>query len=269
MKKKLGRKIIIIFSILLLNACGASQQRVAQIQKNSQIEPADLMAATGRLELYIVEDKLLRGCTATAFERKGDTYRFLTVAHCMTITNGADSEIVLLPFNFRIKLEKSDGKTEYYPAEVIFWRQSKLGSYDYEDYAVVEAKIDREIPVIPLSDTDPVLKEEFTMVTAAPLHIGNQFYEGYIRRENIVVEENEEVVDNVCVISTGGLGEGRGASGAAIVSKKQAAIVAMIIAGLANNKKTHITPLAVKILKFRKAYSEFKKSEKKSNKGKQ
>lgn len=219
-------------------------------EHTSQLE-RDLMAATvfvyGFFKLTVKDEKNggekesndFRIFTATAFEREGDIYRFVTAAHCI----GDDDKMCqnamssLPPASIIIGLDKNSLKNKdgVFEARLVAIGQLSKG----EDFAVLEAKINRPLPTVPLADRDPEIGEEVSNV-ASPISLGKTLLRGYAA--NISTSQNSYTkglniydVENFILFNLMGAS---GSSGSVIASHSLQSIVAILV--------VIITPLEIK-----------------------
>lgn len=106
----------------------------------------DALAATGLIYSKSVEDGRLKFlCMATAFDKTDNVYQFVTVTTCFP------GEKKIKPANLYINFGQKD-KTTFYPAEIVSaenWSEDEVG------FVVLEAKIDKPLPIISFSSNHP------------------------------------------------------------------------------------------------------------------
>jgi len=202
----------------------------------------DMMAATGFL-LVISNGEIVRACTAPAFEREpNDIYRFFVMAHCVASLDEKTSLTIPFPddFSYVIVFNRGGEIQSAYLASVL-----AIGdmSQPMRDLAILEAKIDRYIPVIPLGQRAPVLGEKVSLVTPANEYVANgfimnEFYTGFVTLDEIRIDyfaSNGENFKGSFKIQLNDLGSANGASGSAVVSHDQNAMVGLIVASIKND----------------------------------
>lgn len=207
-------------------------------------------------------------CTALAYAKNGKKYRFFTAAHCVGDYDEKTSKTVLSKNEFYLVLEKNS-KGLVYKSEVL-----KIGeiSDDLKDFAILEAEIDEDIPIVPFSKSRPKLDEDVRIVTA-PIgpKIGLLQIRGYISKEKVNdIKSTETKAGEMFVLQVQGLGSGKGSSGGGVFSVIQNAIVGIVITTFSNTNghiSLSITPID-KFNDFNKEYLQeeqatLKKEEKK------
>jgi hypothetical protein len=165
-------------------------------------------------------------CSVTAFERKGKVYRFLTAAHCVA-EDGEDKTVDVVPTKFYITFDET-GIQRYYPVKVIGVGYQHRG----DDFAVLEATLDRDVPTIPISTADAATGEKITNF-AAPHGYGIQLFRGHVSKDTLdrpVVEGDINWTGGVLLNLMGG----PGSSGSAVVSVEKKAIVAVFVGRVGN-----------------------------------
>jgi len=245
MKQKRGIFFGIILSVVFVGMFSACQRK-----RHADYDA--MMAASSRLEIKTKDGGGY--CTATAFEKNGDIYRFITAAHCVAKYNEATQETILKEATYKVVLEEKDGNKISYDAKVRMVGELK----NSEDVAVVEAKIDKLIPLISIADSDPKLGEDVAIVTA-PTFLGNELVKGYISKKKF---NNNLIVSGVnwrgfALMQKVGLGNGQGSSGGSIVSEERNAIIATVV-GFIRTWQDHISLTVLPISKFKKFYNEAK-----------
>ncbi|MBN1585473.1 trypsin-like peptidase domain-containing protein [Candidatus Uhrbacteria bacterium] len=167
-------------------------------------------------------------CTATAYEKTRGKYRFVTASHCVAEDHFLIKKSELAPATWFLSLDTpGNEKQEFYPAKVLRAGYQSSGN----DFAVLEAMIDREIPVVPAAKTGPKTGEEIVNI-AAPYGLGKQIFRGHVIKDRI--DRNLEYHSPFFSINwTGGtllqMPTGGGASGLAIVSRDRKEIVAILV----------------------------------------
>lgn len=204
--------------------------------------------------------RLRRRITATAFEREGDIYRFVTAAHCVYSTDDIPNrKVILRPMNWYITFEDF-GKRKFYPARLV------AAGYRYggDDLAVFEAVIkNKSIPVIPLSASDPQRGEKIINV-AKPQRLaryaGKLFLRGnvcsYSFLEEIVVGNSPNITKWKGAIYCQLIGA-KGSSGSVAVSIKSKSIVAIIVGSLKNSEMNNMM-IALPVSRFRRFWEAVK-----------
>ncbi|MEK7160513.1 MAG: serine protease [Patescibacteria group bacterium] len=216
----------------------------------------NFLESTAMVYIVSVKDGSSELCTATAFSKNGQKYQFFTAAHCVADYDEKTSETVLSKSVIFLNLEKPDGEKVAYKAKVLAIGEIK----NFEDFAILEAEIDRDRSIMPLSESDPELDEDVRIVTT-PLRLlsaGFLQFRGYVSREKMdnmtLFEVKTKGAFGIQVI---GLGTGFGASGAGVFSVKRGEVVGVVI-GNAYNQQGHVTAIVSPITKFNNFYKEYK-----------
>lgn len=106
-------------------------------------------------------------CTATAFEKDGDTYRFISAAHCVGYDNTVKEKVELYPYDWFITFDDPKHK-HFIPVKLVAVGYQSKG----HDFAVLEGTIKkRKVPVIPLAE-NPAQMGESVINIAVPLGFG-------------------------------------------------------------------------------------------------
>ena len=197
-------------------------------------------------------------CTAVAFAKNGHKYQFFTDAHCVADYKKEISKTVLKKFVLHLILEKLNGDELVYEAKVL-----AIGEMNnFEDFAILEAEIDGDIPLMPLSESRPELNEEIQVV-ANPVELSNVGLlqlKGYVSKENmgnLIIQSTGVKTKGAFGIQVIGLGTGFGSSGGGVFSVKRGAIIG-IINGTVFNSQLHVSLLVSPIAKFNNFYKEYK-----------
>jgi hypothetical protein len=186
-------------------------------------------------------------CTATAFERSGKKYRFVTAAHCVASDDTTHERVDVEKTNWFITFDEPHNKN-LVEAKVLAAGYQHRG----DDFAVVEVELDKEVPTIPLAANDPVLGENISNF-ASPLGLGKQLFRGHV---------SMEVLDRPVVsgdINWKGatllqMSSGPGSSGSAIISHRQKGIVAFLVGTITFRSSPNI--VAIPVGKFRKFWTD-------------
>lgn len=260
--------VSIFFYGCCLAVCLSCASFVRPVNTNEQITDIkyNFLSATGTL---VISDKATRSfatCTTFTFAKNGKKYLFLTAGHC--VSNYDKETQKTIPINnviFIIILEKKDGTRLFYPAKVLESKENGLAIGErkkFEDFAILEAEIDGDIPTVALSKYDPELDEDVRVVTA-PTNLesmGLLQLRGYVSKEKIDHKNNatEEKValEGASGIQVIGLGPVGGFSGGGVLSVKRNAIVGIMVV-FTNNSKGHVTFVTVPITKFNSFYEEY------------
>lgn len=206
----------------------------------------DLMEATGRLDL-VYKDKV-GTCTAVAYEKKENKYRFFTAAHCVAEYNKDTATTSIVNAKMLLSVERKGGKVDVYAPTVV-----AVGDFGKnEDFAIIEVEIVDYQPIIPL-DAYPVQLDEDIIIVTSPLMIGNLFLRGNVSKEKVYIDlpgENMNWKDCI-VVQVNGLGVANASSGSALIRRENGAIIGIVAASIFNSR-AHISLLVIPISKFMK-----------------
>jgi hypothetical protein len=159
-------------------------------------------------------------CTATAYRKTGDVYRFVSAAHC--VTGNTDEEQKETHF---FVTADTNGKTKsFIPAKLLKAGDKNAG----DDFSIFEVTTTEKFEVIPLG-TDITEQGAQVIDVASPLGLGLQYFEGYVSAPKLdrpALDAGEVKWSNVALIQ---IGSGPGSSGSSIVSVDQKAIVAFLV----------------------------------------
>ena len=185
-------------------------------------------------------------CTATAFDRRGALYHFVSAAHCVAEDDTVHERVSVAPLSYFITFDEPDQKN-FYEAKVIGAGYQHNG----DDFAVLEVKLDITVPTVPLAAADPVLDEDIINV-ASPLGLGKQLYRGHVSmaKLNRPVIEGDINWKGAVLLQTS---VGPGSSGSAAVSKHQKGIACFIVGMIGRGSPIVV---AVPVSKFKKFWTE-------------
>ncbi|PIT88079.1 MAG: hypothetical protein COU29_03635 [Candidatus Magasanikbacteria bacterium CG10_big_fil_rev_8_21_14_0_10_36_32] len=231
MEKKMFGFVMFIMAFvcaMMLSGCGAvsfysGSNTVINASGNSHsvsVLEKDMESAVALLYAKKDDGQLRMFCTATAFERSGKTYRFVTAAHC--VAEDINGMVELVPYQWFISFDEPGVKT-FYPAKLLGVGYQSRG----DDFAVLETTLDRQIPVIPMSATDAELGEQVSNV-ASPLGLGKQLFRGHVT----TVYMDRPVVGaglNWTGATLLQISCGPGSSGSSVVSQNRHTIVSILV----------------------------------------
>jgi len=186
-------------------------------------------------------------CTATAFERKGKKYYFVSAAHCVGDDDTDHEKIITRPSNWYITFRDSPEK-HFFPAKIV------VAGYQHRlnDFLVLEAELEHPVPTMPLASGDPH-NGEIVSNMASPHNLGKLLFRGLVSIESvdrtILVGEDEVNWKGTAVLQ---INVGGGSSGSAIVSHRQRGIVAILI-GMNSSSLAYAIPVS----KFKQFWAEF------------
>lgn len=182
-------------------------------------------------------------CTATAFEKKGDLYRFVTAAHCVADDDTGHKRVAVAQTNWYVTFDEV-GLKEFHPAKILYVGYQSRG----DDFAILEAVLKREIPVIPLAERDGEKGEAIDNV-AAPLALGKQLFDGHVSLDDL----DRPVIQgsiNWWHATLLQVNVGPGSSGSAVVSRKQEAIIAILVGNVSFRSSPNV--VAIPVTKLRR-----------------
>lgn len=162
-------------------------------------------------------------CTATAFEREGKYYKFITAAHCVSEDDPVREIARIQPGKWYLNFDLP-GNNGFHRAHVL------AAGYqtDGDDVAVLGAYLDEFNPIIKLSKEDAVIGERIINV-AGPLGLGKQLIRGNISQVTPGLDVGDAFGGRILLqIHCGG-----GSSGSSIISEDKKAIVGVLVAGFA------------------------------------
>ena len=234
--------VLIFVAFLTVSESCRAEDNVTSFEKN-------LFDATVMLS-SLDKDGNVRMCTATAFEREGKKYYFLTAAHCV-LKEGMLVEGVRLIFF-------GDAKKNDTAFAKFLTMDAKYGG---DGFAVFEVELqDDSTPTMPIAARDALLGEEVSSVSF-PNARPKQLFRGYVSRENQDFEFfGKNFKDKVFFQLYGA----PGSSGAAIISRKDGTILAIVQGGDGAEGSTAVTGMAIS--NFKKFWTEFKNKSKQSAK---
>lgn len=254
MKKSAG--LLLVLSLFVFG-CGAAKTPpgspvlVPQTQMEKDLMDATVVVYDVRVNTfqggYVVED--YDECTATAFERNGDTYRFITAAHCFDSQN--------IPISFC--LSRDEMSPIYKPdEETLFTAELRLIGSQYfgQDLAVIESKMPGvDMPIMPLALSDAEIGDNVSNVAATKFG-GKQLYRGVVVDANFqetIFGLSGAVWRNATIVRLGKGSARPGMSGSAIISENKGGIAAILVGSAVWNK----TGIALPISQFKKFWKSY------------
>lgn len=186
-------------------------------------------------------------CTATAFEKKGKMTRFVTAAHCLAEDDTTHERVEVEKTNWFITFDEPHNKN-LMEAQVVAVGYQHRG----DDFAVVEVELAKDVPLIPLAASDPVLGENVSNF-ASPLGLGKQLFRGHVSMEAL---DRPVVADSINWKGATLLqmSSGPGSSGSSIVSLHQKGIVAFLVGTIQFRGSPNI--VAIPVSKFRSFWTD-------------
>lgn len=237
----MSKIMCVIVAVLALATSSCCARKVFLAGDKTTSFEKDLFNATALLA-SVDKDGNTRMCTATAFEREGTKYRFLTVAHCVLKEGKPVEDSWLILFG--------DAKNDNIAIAKFLAVDAKIGG---DGFAVFEAELQNDSTLtIPLATREARLGEEVSSVSfpnIRPKHL----FRGYVSRENQDFEFfGKNFKDKIFFQLYGA----PGSSGAAIISRKDGTILAIVQGGDGAEGSAAVTGMAIS--NFRKFWTEFK-----------
>lgn len=235
-------KVLSTIATLLLAAVitvGSAFAQAPQPETKSQFATRVFNAVT---LLYSQDEEggLHMHCTATAYSKKADTYRFVSAAHCVPgSTDEQQADI-----HFFVTADTNGATKNFIPAKLL-----KAGDKDAgDDFSIFEVTTKENFEVIPLGDSATITQGAPVIDVASPLGLGKQYFEGYVSAPKLdrpKLDAGEVVWKDVMLVQ---IGSGPGSSGSAVVSLDQHAIIAFLVGGFNAN----IGAICVPVSTFKK-----------------
>jgi hypothetical protein len=225
-------------------ACEEAKQDKAEEAK-AAAAPADEMSklekdfrqATALLYVQLEDGSMRMMCTATAFEKKGDLTYFVSAAHCLSEDDEDHDRVNVSQAGWYVTFDDPDNKS---------FTQAKIVGAGYQhrgdDFAVLEVKLPKEVPVIPLAADDPSLGEELSNF-ASPGGFGKQLFRGHVSMEKLdrpMIEGDINWKGSTLLQTL----SGPGSSGSAVISKKQRGIMAFIVGRISGSPSVVSIPVS-------------------------
>ena len=225
-----------IAMFLVATGCAGAKMAVPSLPESMDMTGSTslekkMMSAAVLLYGMNEEGDLRFTCTATAFERNENTYRFVTASHCVSEDNTRSGRVVMAPTSWYLLLKESKVQ-KYYGAKVIAAGYQSRG----DDLAVLEAELDVEIPVIPLAETDGTVGESVSIV-AGPYGLGKQLFRGHVTMSylNRPIRGRTLNWEGVTLLQ---ISSGPGASGSSVVSSHREKIIAILVGRIGSSRGT-------------------------------
>lgn len=188
-------------------------------------------------------------CTATAFERSGKTYKFITAAHCVAEDNVLRERVEVVRVRFLTTFDE-EGEKGIVPVKLLAVGYQCNG----DDLAVFEVQLKKEIPVIPLAAKNAIRGEHIVNV-ASPLGLGKQLFRGYVSSSKLdrpMISERAGINwDGATLLD---ISVGPGSSGSAVVSPKQGGIVGILV-GTIGGRSSTFNVVAIPVEQFHKFWN--------------
>jgi hypothetical protein len=182
-------------------------------------------------------------CTATAFEKTKDGYRFVTAAHCATQDgdqNKKKAKAEVAAFYISSDVE---GEKDYIPVAIDGCGSRSRG----DDFCIFRAKTPKTFPVVQVGSDATDVSGEPVINIASPLGLGKQAFYGRVSKPHVdrkIIYEDINWSDSILLQLPGTDG---GSSGSAIICERQRAICGFLVGAI---DKTQI--VAIPVSKFKK-----------------
>jgi len=215
--------------IIFITGCGRLGVRESALRSRNRIIEKNVFSATGKL-ITIKKDGKRYGCTAFAYKRSNYVYRFITAAHCVASDDRENKKIKILSKSLIIYIENKSSKK--YKARVVAVGYKGIN----DDLAILEAKLDRHIPILALAEDKISHWQSYVNVSYPTSADGNLFY-GYVDQLNY--DGSEDILLKII-----GVYDPRGASGSAIVDFYSGKVIAILVAMRADRQRVIAIPIS-------------------------
>jgi S1-C subfamily serine protease len=161
-------------------------------------------------------------CTATAIEKDGDTYTFVTAAHCGAEDDTDEKTVSPEKTFFYITPDQADDKT--------FLKADPIGAgyrHRGDDFMLFKVTTSRPFPVVKLG-TDPKVMEQIVNI-ASPIGLGKQVFVGIVSNASFDRALASEDINWTHAVGLQLFGTDGGSSGSAVVCMDQKAICAFVV----------------------------------------
>lgn len=164
-------------------------------------------------------------CTATAIEKDGDAYTFVTAAHCGALDNTEAKSVSPEKTFFYITPDQKDDKT--------FFKADPVGAgyrHRGDDFMLFRVKTEHVFPVVKLGH-DPKALESIVNI-ASPLGLGKQVFNGIVSNPSFDRPIVQEDINWTNAVGLQLFGTDGGSSGSAVVCLDQKAICAFVVGSI-------------------------------------
>ncbi len=164
-------------------------------------------------EITIWRDDQIFGCTGYAYKREADLTYFILDAHCVSRSTLESGDILVSADYIRLELsdDLNSKHKDAYLADLVAVGYQPFG----DDLAIVSAKIDKQIPLLVLSEYLPRSGECVFNVSFPMEADGNLFFGSVVSSGKDETYPEQEAVITALYM---GIKDLRGASGSAMVS---------------------------------------------------
>ena len=164
-------------------------------------------------------------CTATAIDKDGDSYTFVTAAHCGAVDDEDHKTVSPEKTFFYITPDQKDDKT-FLKAEPVGAGYRHRG----DDFMLFKVKTDRAFPVVKLGH-DPKALESIVNI-ASPLGLGKQVFMGVVSNASLDRPIVETDINWTNAVALQLFGTDGGSSGSAVVCLDQRAVCAFVVGSI-------------------------------------
>lgn len=174
-------------------------------------------------------------CTATAYRKTADIYRFASAAHCVS----GDKDVQQKQQKFFVTLDNAGAKV-FFPAKLIQAGDKNVG----DDFSIFEVSTKEHFETVPLGDDTKLEIGEPVQNIAAPFGMGKQYFQGYVSTGMIdrpKIDIGDVSWHDIYLVEIGG---GPGSSGSSIVDLKQQAIVGFLVGMTTSDTGKIIVPVS-------------------------
>jgi hypothetical protein len=187
-------------------------------------------------------------CTATAFEKTGTGYRFVTAAHCAA-DDDEDKEVARPKHTYFFITADTVGVKAFIPAKVV----GAGYRHDGVDCSVLEVTTTAKFPLVPIGHDVNESTGAAVVNIASPLGLGRQVLRGSVSSPHL--DRPVEVDD---INWTGAMllqlpGTAGGSSGSAVICLDQRAICGFVVGQIGGTAQ-----VAIPVSRFSKFYSQLK-----------
>jgi len=189
-------------------------------------------------------------CTATAVEKDGDVYSFVTASHCASTDDSFSHKAIADNTAFYISPDESHQK-DFIRAQVEACGSQSRG----DDFCLLKVRTDHIFPIVSLGRDSTAIGGEEVVNIASPMGLGKQVFYGRVTSPRldrpVVVEDSDINWTNTMLLELPGTNGG--SSGSAVVCLEQRAICGFLVGTIAKT-----TEVAMPVSRFEKFETEEK-----------
>lgn len=237
---------VIFVCVIIIGGCatatnvyGGPTTVVNGIDEGQSISDLEKKVSSAAALLYAQDEegRMRMFCTATAFERIKNVYHFVTAAHCVAEDCLGKVEVEK-SFSWFVSFDEI-GIKKFYSAKLLGVGYQSRG----DDFAVLKVTLDREIPTIPMANSDAEVGERVVNV-ASPLGLGKQLFRGHVTMRHL-----DRPVIGDGINWTGAtmlqISSGPGSSGSSVVSQNRKAVISILVGGITYGSSKFIVSIPV------------------------